>query len=293
MATESESVPSPPALQFRSWRRKLRKGSIYAAVAIVGAFAIAAVCAPLLAPHDPNLVNLAGRLQPSSAAHWLGTDHMGRDILSRLIYGTRMSLGSVVGCIALILALAIPIGGAAGFLGGRIDQVIMRFCDAMMTFPTVVLALFLIGVLGTGLTNVIIAIGVSHFAFYARLVRSLVQNLKFADYVLASRACGAGKLHNFVDNFLPAIAAQMAVLASLDVGHMMLHVSGLSFLGLGVAPPTAEWGVMISDARQFVFSQPQLIVLPGLCLLLSVMAANILGDALRDRLDPHHRSGHS
>lgn len=293
MAAESESFLSTPLAGVRPLRQRFRTGSIYAALAIVGAFAIAAVFAPLLAPHDPNLINLAGRVQPPSVAHWLGTDHMGRDILSRLIYGTRMSLGSVAGCIALILALAIPIGGAAGFIGGRVDQVTMRFCDAMMTFPTVVLALFLIGVLGTGLTNVVIAIGVSHFAFYARLVRSLVQSLKSADYVLASRACGAGRVRNFVDNFLPAIVAQMVVLASLDVGHMMLHVSGLSFLGLGVAAPTAEWGVMISDARQFVFSQPQLIVLPGLCLLLSVMAANILGDAVRDRLDPHHRTGHS
>lgn len=293
MAAESESFLSTPLAGVRPLRQRFRTGSIYAALAIVGAFAIAAVFAPLLAPHDPNLINLAGRVQPPSVAHWLGTDHMGRDILSRLIYGTRMSLGSVAGCIALILALAIPIGGAAGFIGGRVDQVTMRFCDAMMTFPTVVLALFLIGVLGTGLTNVVIAIGVSHFAFYARLVRSLVQSLKSADYVLASRACGAGRVRNFVDNFLPAIVAQMVVLASLDVGHMMLHVSGLSFLGLGVAAPTAEWGVMISDARQFVFSQPQLIVLPGLCLLLSVMAANILGDAVRDRLDPHHRTGQS
>lgn len=292
MAPGSKAVLSASFLAFASWRRRLRTLSISAAIAIVCAFVIAAAFAPLIAPHDPNLINLPGRLQQPSAAYWLGTDHLGRDILSRLIYGTRMSLGSVAGCIALIMAFAIPIGGAAGFLGGRVDQVTMRFCDAMMTFPTVVLALFLIGVLGTGLTNVIIAIGVSHFAFYARLVRSLVQALKSADYVLASRACGAGKLHNFIDNFLPAIVAQMVVLASLDVGHMMLHVSGLSFLGLGVAAPTAEWGVMISDARQFVFSQPQLVVLPGLCLLLSVMAANILGDALRDRLDPHHRTAH-
>jgi nickel transport system permease protein len=262
------------------------------ALFVVMVTAIAALFAPFLAPHDPNLVNLANKLQGSGTSHWLGTDHLGRDILSRLLYGTRMSLGSVVLCIALIMAIAVPLGGAAGFLGGRIDQALMRFCDAMMTFPTVVLALFLIGVLGTGLTNVVIAIAISHFAFYARLVRSVVLNLRSADYVTASRLSGASRMRIFLDHFLPPIAAQMVVLATLDVGHMMLHVSGLSFLGLGVETPTAEWGVMISDARQFVFTQPMLIILPGLCLLFSVMAANILGEALRDRLDPHGHHGH-
>lgn len=262
------------------------------ALFVVMVMAIAALFAPFLAPHDPNLVNLANKLQGSGTSHWLGTDHLGRDILSRLLYGTRMSLGSVVLCIALIMAIAVPLGGAAGFLGGRIDQALMRFCDAMMTFPTVVLALFLIGVLGTGLTNVVIAIAISHFAFYARLVRSVVLNLRSADYVTASRLSGASRMRIFLDHFLPPIAAQMVVLATLDVGHMMLHVSGLSFLGLGVETPTAEWGVMISDARQFVFTQPMLIILPGLCLLFSVMAANILGEALRDRLDPHGHHGH-
>lgn len=270
----------------------LRRMPLVLALTVVAVLLSAALFAPWIAPHDPNLISLADRLTGPSAEHWLGTDHLGRDILSRLIQGTRMSLGSVILCIALILAIAIPLGGAAGFLGGRLDQGLMRLCDGMMTFPTVVLALFLIGALGTGLLNVIIAIAISHFPFYARMVRSVVMNLRSTDYVLAARVCGAGRTRLFIDHFLPPIAAQMIVLASLDVGHMMLHVSGLSFLGLGVETPTAEWGVMISDARQFVFSQPMLIILPGLCLLFSVMAANILGDALRDRLDPNNHTGH-
>ena len=151
----------------------------------------------------------------------------------------------------------------------------------------------MIGVLGTGLTNVVIAIAISHFAFYARMVRSVVLTLRNADFVFAARVSGAGRVRIFIDHFLPSIAAQLAVLTSLDVGHMMLHVSGLSFLGLGVATPTAEWGVMIADGRQFVFGHPMLIVLPGLCLLFAVMAANIMGDALRDRLDPHNHVGHA
>jgi nickel transport system permease protein len=274
-------------------RFRLRNLPIIFAAAIICVFAAAALFAPVLSPFDPNLVNLPAKLQVPSATHWLGTDHLGRDVLSRLLYGTQMSLGSVALCIALVIAIALPIGGAAGYIGGRTDQVLMRFCDGMMTLPTVVLALFMIGVLGTGLTNVVIAIAISHFAFYARMVRSVVLTLRNADFVLAARISGAGRLRVFVDHFLPSIVAQLVVLCTLDVGHMMLHVSGLSFLGLGVATPTAEWGVMIADGRQFVFGQPLLIVIPGLCLLFAVMAFNILGDALRDRLDPHNHAGHN
>jgi len=282
---------SSPGLARRP-RLRLAQLPLALAFGLVALFLAAALFAPWIAPLDPNAISLADRLQGPSAAHWLGTDHLGRDILSRLIHGTRMSLGSVLMCLLGILCIALPVGGAAGYLGGRVDQALMRICDGMMTFPTVVLALFLIGALGTGLTNVIVAIAISHFPFYARMVRSVVLTLRRADFVLAARLCGAGRVRVFLDHFLPAIAAQILVLASLDVGHMMLHVSGLSFLGLGVETPTAEWGVMIADARQFVFSQPMLIVLPGLCLLMAVMAANILGDALRDRLDPHHQIGH-
>jgi nickel transport system permease protein len=290
MTTDSLLKAFPQYSHRKPWTRQAALGL---AIVVVTALLVAALFAPWLAPYDPNLISLSAKLQGSSPAHWLGTDHLGRDILSRLLYGTRMSLGSVVLCIALVMAIAVPIGGAAGLIGGRVDQALMRFCDAMMTFPTVVLALFLIGVLGTGLTNVVIAIAISHFAFYARLVRSVVLNLKHADYVTASRLAGASRSRVFIDHFLPPIAAQMVVLATLDVGHMMLHVSGLSFLGLGVETPTAEWGVMISDARQFIFSQPMQIVLPGLCLLFAVMAANILGEAMRDHLDPHaHAESH-
>ncbi|WP_336801572.1 nickel ABC transporter permease subunit NikC [Kaistia sp. MMO-174] len=262
------------------------------ALAIVVVLAIAAVVAPWIAPYDPNAVDLTQRLQGPSLAHWLGTDHLGRDELSRLIYGTRISLGSVALCIVLIMTLAIAVGGASGYLGGRVDQAVMRFCDIFLAFPTIVLALFLIGILGTGMVNVVIAIALSHFAWYARMVRGLVLSFRQRDFVLASRAAGAGRVRIFMEHLLPAILAQMIVLATLDIGHMMLHVAGLSFLGLGVQPPTAEWGVMIGDARQFVWSSPMLIVWPGLALLLSVMAFNILGDAVRDRLDPSLHGDH-
>ncbi|MCX5520886.1 nickel ABC transporter permease subunit NikC [Kaistia defluvii] len=275
------------------WRLPIRDSwAVRIALFIVALLAIAAIAAPWIAPYDPDAVDLARRLQSPSLSHWLGTDHLGRDELSRLIYGTRVSLGSVALSIVLILALAIAVGGLSGYMGGRIDQAIMRFCDCFLAFPTIVLALFLIGILGTGMVNVIIAIALSHFAWYARMVRGLVLSFRQRDFVLASRAAGASRVRVFFEHLFPAIMAQMIVLATLDIGHMMLHVAGLSFLGLGVQPPTAEWGVMIGDARPFVWSMPMLILWPGLALLLSVMAFNILGDAVRDRLDPSLHGDH-
>ncbi|MCE8040187.1 nickel ABC transporter permease subunit NikC [Halomonas sp. MCCC 1A11062] len=248
---------------------------------------LAATLGPWLTPHDPNAVDLVNRLQSPSLSHWLGTDHLGRDILSRLIAGAGVSLGSVAVTMSLMLLLGITIGGTAGFLGGRTDQVIMRLTDIFLTFPTLVLALFLIGMLGTGLVNVIVAIALSHWAWYARIVRSIVLSLKHRDFIHAARLAGVSRLRLFTRHLLPAILSPLLVLASLDVGHIMLHVSGLSFLGLGVAAPTPEWGVMLSDARQYVWTEPLLLFWPGLALLLSVMAFNLLGDAVRDRLDPH------
>lgn len=256
------------------------------ALTLLGSLVLVAVLAPWLAPHDPTLIDLGNRLAASSAEHWLGTDHLGRDVLSRLMHGTALSLGATLVTLVLIVVVGIAVGGFSALLGGRVDQIIMRVCDVFMTFPTVVFALFLIAVLGTGLTNVIVAIALTHWAWYARIVRGLVLSLKNSDYLRAAKACGAGPAQRFFRHLLPSVMVQIVVLASLDIGHIMLHVSGLSFLGLGVQPPTPEWGVMISDARQFIWTNPSLILWPGLAILVSVMALNILGDALRDRLDP-------
>lgn len=254
--------------------------------AMVGILILLALLGTWLTPHDPTLVSLDQRLLPPDASHWLGTDHLGRDVLSRLIVGTRLSLGSVLMVLILVLALGIGVGGLAGALGGKVDMLLMRLCDMFLTFPTLVLAFFLISLLGTGLTNVIIAIALSHWAWYARMVRGMVIAQRNRDYVLASRLAGASRLSRMRQHILPSVAGQLLVLASMDIGHMMLHVSGLSFLGLGVSPPTPEWGVMINDAREFIWTQPQLMLWPGLMIFFSVMAFNLLGDTLRDRLDP-------
>ncbi|MCV9918021.1 nickel ABC transporter permease subunit NikC [Pseudomonas sp. BT-42-2] len=267
-----------PALSFNY--------SLVLGVVQVGLLALLAIFGPWLAPHDPDLVDLSQRLLPPDARHWLGTDHLGRDLLSRLIVGTRLSLGSVMLTLALVLLLGIVIGGVAGFVGGKLDLLIMRLCDMFMTFPTLVLAFFFVTLLGTGLSNVIVAIALSHWAWYARMVRGLVIAQRGREYLLASRLAGASRWMRLRQHVLPNIAGPLLVLATLDIGHMMLHVSGLSFLGLGVTPPTAEWGVMINDAKEFIWTHPQLLLLPGLMIFFSVMAFNLLGDALRDRLDP-------
>ncbi|WP_083607708.1 nickel ABC transporter permease subunit NikC [Thalassospira sp. TSL5-1] len=267
-------------------------GLVKVSAFLVLALAVLAVFGPWIMPFDPNEVDLTNRLLAPDAAHWLGTDHLGRDILSRLMAGTRVSLGSVAISLVVIMTLGILVGGAAGFLGGRADQLIMRVTDIFMTFPTLVLSLFMIGMLGTGLVNVIVAIALSHWAWYARIVRSIVMSLRHREYILASRLAGAGRVRIFIEHLLPATLSQLLVLATLDIGHIMLHVAGLSFLGLGVMPPTPEWGVMINDARQFIWTQPLLMLWPGLALFASVMAFNVIGDAVRDRLDPHLREEH-
>lgn len=246
----------------------------------------AALLAPWIAPYDPALTDLSQRLLPPSAAHWLGTDHLGRDLLSRLLWGARGSFAAVAGILALVLAIGCGVGLAAGMAGGLVDAVLMRLCDAFMTVPTLVLALFMIGALGTGLTNVVIAIALSHWAWYARLVRGLTLSLRSREHILAARLAGLSRLAILRRHVAPVLAGQLAVLASLDLGHWMLHLAGLSFLGLGVAPPAPEWGIMINDARPFFRSAPMLVLLPGAAILLTVMACNLLGDALRDRLDP-------
>ncbi len=269
-----------------------RNWSLRLALLILLLLVAAAVAGPWITPYHSEEVDLLRRLQGPGLDHWLGTDHLGRDILSRLIAGVRVSLGSVAVTLTIILGMGIVVGGAAGFAGGRTDQVIMRITDVFLTFPTLVLALFMVGMLGTGLVNVILAIALSHWAWYARIVRGIVLSLRHREFLLAARLSGAGPVRTFVEHLLPATVSQLVVLATLDIGHIMLHVSGLSFLGLGVAPPTAEWGVMLNDARQFVWTAPLLMLWPGLALFVSVMAFNILGDALRDRLDPHLKAEH-
>jgi nickel transport system permease protein len=266
--------------------RLLRRRLSRLALLLAGTVLLIAIFAPQIAPYDPNNIMLEMKLQSASGAHWLGTDHLGRDILSRLIYGAQVSVGTVSAIIVCILILGFLVGCFSGYAGGKVDAFLMRLCDVFLTFPTFILAMFLIGILGTGLTNVVIAIVLTHWAWYARLIRGFVLSLKNREYILAARVSGTPRAKIVLQHIVPPVFAQLVILATLDIGHMMLHVSGLSFLGLGVAPPTPEWGVMINDARQFLWTNPGLIVYPGMMIFITVMSFNLLGDALRDALDP-------
>ena len=265
--------------------RLLRNRIFWAAAVLLLLLGAAALLCPWMGLPDPREVNLAAKLLPPSAEHPLGTDHLGRDVLSRLLFGSRVSLGSVFAILSLIVLFSTFAGSVAGFFGGVLDSAIMRTCDVFLTFPTIILAMFFVAVLGTGLTNVVIAIFLTHWAWYARIVRGMVISLKNREFVLAARVAGSSRGRIVTRHILPALAPQLLVLSTLDIGHMMLHVAGLSFLGLGVQPPTPEWGSMINDARQYIWTQPQLLLYPGLAVFVSVMAFNLLGDAMRDASD--------
>lgn len=265
--------------------------SLKLALVIIAVLVFAGLVAPWLAPCDPLEVDVTQKLQGWSKAHWLGTDYLGRDMLSRLLYGTRYSVGVTAIVLSLVFLAGLLIGGVAGFFGGKVDAVIMRVCDIFMTIPSTVLAVFFVGVLGVGMVNVVAALVLSGWPWYARIVRSVVLSVRERDYVLAARASGMPQMQVLVKHILPGVYAQLIVLATMDIGNTMIHVAGLSFLGLGIAPPTPEWGVMINDARSYIYNQPMLVVLPGLMLFLTVMAFNRVGDALRDMLDPSLMAG--
>lgn len=259
----------------------LGKCAFFALAVIV----LGAVFLPFFAPYSPDFMDLDSILSPASSAHILGTDHLGRDIYTRLIFGARLSLGSVAIILALVLALGIGIGSACALYGGRVDSVVMRVCDMFLSMPTAVLSLLFIAALGVGLVNVIIAIALTHWAWYARLVRSLCLSLKSKEFVALFAVQGASKWQTYKANMLTPIASQCLVLATMDIGHFMLHIAGLSFLGLGVQAPQAEWGVMLSEGKEYMWSNAELLLYPGLALFVCVAVCNVLGDSLRDYFD--------
>ncbi|MFZ5646702.1 MAG: nickel ABC transporter permease subunit NikC [Bacillota bacterium] len=263
-------------------RRKLT----VACLSIILAITLGGVLAPFLAPNDPNLVDLGKKLAGPCAEYPLGTDHLGRCILSRLMHGTRISLGIAFLVMFLTIAISIAIGALSGYRGGLLDDLFMRICDVLLAFPSLVLALAVIGMLGPGLFNMMIALVSVQWVWYARMIRGMVLSLRESGFVLSARVSGVSGPMIVARHILPNILSQIIVLSTLDIGWVILHISGLSFLGLGIQPPTPEWGAMLNDGRQFLRSNPALMVYPGLMILTVVMAFNLLGDALRDALDP-------
>ncbi len=267
-------------------RRLLHDRLAMTGLFLVSLFALAAVFAPLLAPYDPSAVDATNRLEGSSWSHLLGTDQLGRDTFSRLLFGARWSLGTAVAATAIIITIGVVVGTVSGYYGGRLDTVLMRVVDVLLAFPSLVLYLAIVGTLGPGLKNVMIALVVITWDEYARVVRGLVLALRERGFVRASLALGARDGRLMVRHVLPNVVPPVVVLASIQTGRLILVLAALGFFGLGVTPPTPEWGSMINQSRLFLQTSPALMIWPGLAISLTVIGLNLLGDGLRDVLDP-------
>ena len=289
-AVGSASVARPHSLTDDALRRLRRDHAALAGAGFLLFIVIVALLAPLLAPMDPDATNLAQRLLPPGIpGHPLGTDELGRDMLSRLMWGGRISL--VVGFAAVLTAMSagVVIGLVSGYVGGWVDTVIMRLIDILMAFPSLLLAIAVVASLGPGLRNSMLAVSIVGIPYYVRIVRSSVLTLRNQEFVQAARVVGASDGRIIVRHILSNSLAPLMVAATLDVGWMIMAAAGLSFLGLGAQPPTAEWGVMLSAGRQQIRNAPHLSIVPGLMIFLVVLALNFLGDGLRDATDPRLR----
>ncbi|GAA2834345.1 peptide/nickel transport system permease protein [Leucobacter komagatae] len=256
-----------------------------AGVVIIAAWLLIALFAPLIAPADP-LAQDFPRLLPPGPEHWFGTDQVGRDVLSRVIHGSRISLPLSLGLVASAMVVGGILGAIAGYFGKVVDEVIMRIADLVFAFPTIILAMVITAALGPSLTNAVIAMLIVSWPAYARVTRSLVVSARSQEYVIAGRLLGAGPFTTLRRDVMPNVLAPVFVLATLDVGTAMLLLSGLSFLGLGAVPPTPDWGAMVAGGIE-QFSSWWISAFPGLAIFTVVIAFNFLGDSLRDSLDPH------
>jgi len=277
---------------FMSRTRDSMRGAPILATGLVVLFVLAAILAPLISPHDPAEQNFLASLAPpawsaeGSLSNLLGGDNLGRDILSRLIYGARLSLIIALFAIALAGSIGVILGLIAGYAGGALDSLIMRIVDAFLAMPFILMALGFVAALGPSVTNIILVMGITNWARYARLVRGEVLSVKGRDFVALARIAGQPRWRIGVRHILPNVANSIIVLATLDLGRVIILESSLSFLGLGVQPPEVSWGLMLADGRAYMTVAWWLTVMPGGAILLAVLSLNIFGDWLRDRLDP-------
>ncbi|MDO4522834.1 MAG: ABC transporter permease [Eubacteriales bacterium] len=261
-------------------KRKLMLRAVIAGLLLLGAF----VSRGML-PYDPFKTDMRGASQMPSSAHWFGTDNLGRDVLSRVLHGSQTSLYTAVCIVIIVFVLGTIIGIMSGYLGGMVDVVIMKIITIFQAFPSFILAVAVAGMLGAGIVNGMISLCAVYWTTYARLARSLVQQIKGETYIKAARLCGASKWQIMLRYIMPNMIAPLVVTAALDVGSVILSMAGLSFLGLGAQRPTAEWGMMMSEARNYLQTAPWIILFPGMALFISVIIFNLLGDSVRDALD--------
>ena len=253
---------------------------------VVTIIVLMALLAPLFAPHDPIALNTSNALQGPSGAYTFGTDEYGRDILSRIIFGAQASLQVAIGAVLVAMLIGLPIGIFAGYFGGWIETLSMRVIDVIMCFPPIILGILVVGFLGPGIRNLIMVIGLLYIPRFARIAHSTTLSLRSQEYVDASRAVGATDLYIIRRAILPNILAPIIVQASLSLAAAILLESGLSFLGLGIVPPTPSWGLMIGDGRGYMLLNPWYVIWPSLVLAVTILSINVLGDSLRDILDP-------
>jgi peptide/nickel transport system permease protein len=287
VATPSDWTAESPTA--RTLRRLLRRKGAVLGLGVIALFVAVAVLAPLVAPYDPTAQTWTAVRKPPSLAHWFGTDDVGRDILSRIIYGARASLLAGVVSVAIAIAIGVPLGMVAGYLGGFIDALLSRMTDAMLACPFLILAIALAAFLGPSLTNAMIAIGISTTPIFVRLTRGQVMAVKVEDYVEAARAVGNPHWRIALVHVLPNILPTLIVQATASMAGAIIAEAALSFLGLGQQPPAPSWGSMLNSAQRFLVNEPWMAVWPGLAIFLTVLSFNLVGDGLRDALDPRER----
>ena len=280
------NAPTTTSSQQHTLRKLLRHRSATIGASIIIFFIVVAIFAPLIATHDPRQANIIERLQGGSASHYLGTDKVGRDIFSRIVYGTRISLK--VGFIAMTFSVGFGtfFGAIAGYYGGKLDNVTMRVMDIMLAMPSILLAMVIVTILGQSLTNAIIAVSIVYIPQYARILRAAVLKVRELDYVTASKVIGASNSRILFTTVLPNCLAPLIVQATLGIGAAILDAAGLSFLGLGAEIGEPEWGAMLNENRDLIRRAPLAVTAPGIAIFLIVLGFNLLGDALRDALDP-------
>ena len=287
MILEQEEAVIKKRSQLKEiWRRFRRNKQAMVGMCMLLLMIFSAIFASVISPYDPLQQDIINRLQPPSAAHFFGTDELGRDIFSRILYGSRISL--TVGLIAVSISSVVgcALGAIAGYYGGVLDNVIMRCTDVLMAIPSILLNISIVAALGTGLQNVMIAIGISSVPAYCRIMRASLQSLKDQEFVDASRAAGASDPYIILNHILPNSLAPLIVQATLKIGGAILSCASMSFIGLGIVPPTPEWGAMLSTGRDFLRDAPHLTAFPGMAIMFAVFAMNLMGDGLRDALDP-------
>lgn len=287
---QEQVLPQRPSKRFETLWRVLRNKSAMLGLSILLLLILVALFAPVIAPYDPVLIDPSQALQSPSRAHLFGTDQFGRDVFSRVVAGTPLSLSVGLISVGIAIVVGVVVGLLSGYYGGWVDSTLMRIIDIMLAFPGILLALTIISMLGPSLTNLMIAVGISSIPTYARLTRGSVLSAREEVYVSAARAIGVADRRILARHILPNVVAPIIVTATLGVGAAILWAAALSFLGLGSQPPTPEWGRMLSEGRQYLRDHWWISTFPGLAIMVTVLSMNILGDGLRDVLDPRLKS---